>query len=182
MSRSSAKAQGCGRFTSGLPQDRHRREERGCLESFTIPIYRDRVTNRASDAELLRASGLRATAGRLAILAALDETPHADAERLRRGLGPGTPSLQAVYNILADLHRAGLVRRFEPARSAARYERRVDDNHHHAVCSVCGKVVDVDCTVGVAPCLHGEVPAGFAVAAAEVIFWGVCDECAAAAG
>lgn len=133
-----------------------------------------------SDADLLRASGLRATSGRLAILSALAKAPHADAESLRRRLGADAPSLQAVHNILADLHAAGLVRRFEPARSAARYERRVDDNHHHAVCSACGKVVDVDCAVGAAPCLHGPTPPGFAVAAAEVIFWGVCDDCAAA--
>lgn len=136
------------------------------------------ATTQTSDTELLRASGLRATAGRLAILAALDEAPHADAETLRRSLGGSWLSLQAVYNVLADLHGAGLVRRFEPARSPARYERRVDDNHHHAVCSVCGKVVDVDCAVGAAPCLHGPTPPGFAVAAAEVIFWGVCDDCA----
>ena len=132
----------------------------------------------ASDSDLLRMHGLRVTAGRLALLAALDVAPHADAEALRRSLGVDAPSLQAVHNILSDLHRAGIVRRFEPARSAARYERRIEDNHHHAVCSVCGKVVDVDCAVGEAPCLHGPTPPGFAVAAAEVIFWGICDDCA----
>ena len=181
MNRSSAKAQGSDRFTSGFPQDRQGRSSGGDLvESFTIPTYREGVTptTATSDVELLRASGLRATAGRLAILAALAEAPHADAETLRRSLGASRLSLQAVYNILADLHEAGLVRRFEPARSPARYERRVDDNHHHAVCSECGKVVDVDCAVGAAPCLQGATPAGFAVAAAEVIFWGVCEECA----
>ncbi|GAB2623356.1 hypothetical protein GCM10027067_39510 [Pseudactinotalea suaedae] len=149
------------------------------VESFTITTYRGVVTATAtSDVDLLRASGLRATSGRLAILAALDETPHADAETLRGRLGDAAPSLQAVHNILADLHAAGIVRRFEPARSAARYERRVADNHHHAVCSSCGKVVDVDCTTGAAPCLHGPTPPGFAVATAEVIFWGVCTDCA----
>lgn len=130
------------------------------------------------DAALLRAQGLRATAPRLAVLAALAEHPHTDAESLRRHLGAAAPSLQAVHNVLADLHTAGLVRRFEPARSAARFERRVDDNHHHAVCSACGTVTDVECTTGAAPCLHGPTPPGFAVAVAEVIFWGVCDSCA----
>jgi len=149
------------------------------VESFTITTYRGGVSATAtSDVDLLRASGLRATSGRLAILAALDETPHADAETLRCRLGDAAPSVQAVHNILADLHAAGIVRRFEPARSAARYERRVADNHHHAVCSSCGKVVDVDCALGEAPCLHGPTPPGFAVAAAEVIFWGVCTDCA----
>lgn len=134
------------------------------------------VTASPSDAELLRARGLRATTGRLAVLSALAAEPHIDAETIRKRLGPDAPSLQAVHNILADLHEAGLVRRFEPARSAARYERRIDDNHHHAVCSRCGTVIDVECTVGEAPCLHGSVP-GFSVATAEVIFWGVCSAC-----
>ncbi|TDE92855.1 transcriptional repressor [Occultella glacieicola] len=130
-----------------------------------------------SDVELLRAHGLRATSGRLAILTVLDSSPHVDAESVRRLLGAQAPSLQAVHNILADLQRAGLVRRFEPARSAARYERHAGDNHHHAVCSVCGKVTDVACTTGRSPCLHGPTPPGFAVATAEVIFWGTCADC-----
>lgn len=133
------------------------------------------------DAELLRARGLRATAGRLAVLSVLHTYPHVDAESVRQHLGHAAPSLQAVHNILADLHEAGVVRRFEPARSPARYERRVDDNHHHAVCTHCGHVTDVECTTGDAPCLHGPTPPGFAVATAEIIFWGVCADCAATA-
>lgn len=155
------------------------------IESFTIWPYPGDVTvtegatERSSDAELLRACGLRATPGRLAVLSTLGERPHIDAETVRQRLGHAAPSLQAVHNILADLVQAGLIRRFEPARSAARYERRVDDNHHHAVCRLCGRVDDVDCTTGAAPCLHGATPAGFAVESAEIIFWGVCEECAA---
>ena len=104
-----------------------------------------------SDADQLRASGLRATPGRLAVLDALAREPHIDAETIRLRIGPDAPSLQAVHNILADLHSAGLVRRFVPARSAARYERRIGDNHHHAVCSRCGAVFDVDSTTGSEP-------------------------------
>lgn len=139
----------------------------------------------SSDVELLRTHGLRVTSGRLAALAALDRNPHADAERLRQALvaaadldDVAAPSLQAVHNMLADLHAAGLVRRFQPAHSSARYERRVDDNHHHAVCSRCGHVEDVDCVTGEAPCLHAATPSGFAVATAEVTFWGLCATCA----
>ncbi len=136
------------------------------------------ATASSPDADLVRAAGLRATPGRIAVLAVLEREPHIDAETIRQRLGEHAPSLQAVHNILADLHSAELVRRFEPARSAARYERRIDDNHHHAVCSVCGRVTDVDCATGEAPCLHGPTPPGFAVATAEVIFWGVCTDCA----
>ncbi len=135
------------------------------------------------DAELLRERGLRVTQGRLAVLGVLDRLPHADAEGVHRALADaGTEtSVQSVHNVLGDLTGAGIVRRFEPARSAARYERRVGDNHHHAVCSSCGRVDDVDCVVGEAPCLHADAPPGFTVQAAEVTFVGLCADCAQSA-
>ncbi len=81
---------------------------------------------------------------------------HSDArERLYRAVSEVLPttSIQSVHNILADLTTAGLIRRIEPAGSAALYERRIDDNHHHVVCTSCGAIGDVDCVVGEAPCL-----------------------------
>jgi len=138
------------------------------------------LERRVAHEGMLRTRGLRVTRGRLAVLAVLAEHPHADADAIHRGvvaLEPGI-SLQSVHNVLGALHEAGVLRRFEPARSAARYELRVDDNHHHAVCSRCGRVEDVDCVTGEAPCLHAPAPAGFAVVQAEVTFWGLCAECA----
>ena len=61
----------------------------------------------------------------------------------------------------------------------ARYESRVGDNHHHVVCRVCGIIGDVDCAVGDAPCLTPSDDGGFAVDEAEVIYWGLCPDCAA---
>lgn len=136
-----------------------------------------------TDIELLRTQGLRVTQGRIAVLEVLERLPHADAETVHRALverGSAT-SVQSVHNVLGDLTAAGIVRRFEPERSAARYERRIDDNHHHAVCASCGRVDDVDCVVGEAPCLHAEAPAGFTVQAADVTFVGTCADCAQAA-
>ena len=135
-----------------------------------------------TDVELLRERGLRVTQGRLAVLDVLARMPHSDAEAVHRALaeaGHGT-SVQSVHNVLGDLTGAGVLRRFEPERSPARYERRIDDNHHHAVCSSCGKVEDVDCVVGEAPCLHADAPPGFAVQAADVTFVGLCAECSGA--
>lgn len=130
----------------------------------------------------IRSAGLKVTAQRLAVLQALADSPHATAERVfaavREGL-PGT-SLQAVYGVLTAFTSAGLVRRIEPAGSAALFERRVGDNHHHLVCTGCGAVHDVDCVVGEAPCLTPSDARGFAVAAAEVTFWGLCPSCRAA--
>jgi Fe2+ or Zn2+ uptake regulation protein len=131
------------------------------------------------DTELLRGHGLRVTAPRLAVLAALREVPHATSDDVARAARDrlGTLSTQAVYDILGAFHDAALVRRIEPAGSAARYETRVGDNHHHLICRGCGATVDVDCAVGEAPCLAPAEAAGFEVDEAEVIFWGRCAAC-----
>ena len=128
---------------------------------------------------LLRSAGLRVTAPRLAVLGAVDQMPHSDADALFgavRGALPGT-SLQAVYGVLGALASAGLVRRIEPAGSSALYERRIADNHHHIVCTGCDAIADVDCVYGMAPCLVPSGTHGFAVQSAEVTFWGLCPAC-----
>ncbi|MFK4851808.1 Fur family transcriptional regulator [Microbacterium sp. ZW T6_19] len=127
----------------------------------------------------LRDAGLRATAGRVAVLEVLDSMAHTDAERVYRAVSDLLPttSIQSVHNILADLTTAGLIRRIEPAGSAALYERRIGDNHHHVVCTSCGAIGDVDCVTGVAPCLTPSDTGGFTVQTAEVTFWGLCPSC-----
>jgi Fur family transcriptional regulator, stress-responsive regulator len=132
----------------------------------------------------LRDAGLRVTAPRVAVLAVLSDArdhPRIDQvlERVRAG---GTSiSTQTAYDVCETLHRAALARRFEPAGSPARYEARVD-NHHHLVCRACGDTADVDCAVGLAPCLEPSDAAGFAVDEAEVTFWGLCPACQPALG
>lgn len=141
----------------------------------------DALVQRVAHEGMLRTRGLRVTRGRLAVLDVLAAQPHSDADVIHRAVAIMEPSIsvQSVHNVLGALHEAGVLRRFEPARSPARYELRVDDNHHHAVCSRCGRVEDVDCVTGDAPCLHAKPPAGFAVMQAEVTFWGLCGDCAA---
>jgi Fur family ferric uptake transcriptional regulator len=136
--------------------------------------------DRAADTDLLHDRGLRVTAARLAVLDVLREQPHATADEVARVTRArvGTVSTQAVYDILHAFHGADLVRRIQPAGGAARYETRVGDNHHHLICRACGATADVACAVGAAPCLEPEDAAGFVVDQAEVIFWGLCPECA----
>jgi Fur family ferric uptake transcriptional regulator len=142
------------------------------------------VAGRAVVVDLLRSRGLRATSTRIAVFAAVDSLdghPDVAAVAARVRAGAGSISTQAVYDCLASLTAAGLLRRIEPAGSPARYETRVGDNHHHIVCRVCGAAQDVDCVHGAAPCLQPEAVGGFAVDEAEVTFWGLCPECQAAA-
>jgi Fur family ferric uptake transcriptional regulator len=134
-----------------------------------------------TDAErALREASLRVTRPRLAVLAAVDAHPHADTETLIGAVRRELPSVshQAVYDVLRALTEAGLLRRIQPRGSVARYESRVDDNHHHLVCRACGAIADVDCAVGHVPCLTASDDHGFVVEEAEVTYWGLCPTCA----
>jgi Fur family ferric uptake transcriptional regulator len=133
----------------------------------------------ADSAEKLRQRGIQVTAQRLAVLRAVSGQPHitadAVAEIVRTEIG--AISLQSVYDALGLLVAEGLIRRIQPAGSAARYEDRVGDNHHHLICRICGRVVDVDCAVGSAPCLKAVDDRGYEIDEAEVAYWGRCPDC-----
>ncbi|WP_296667695.1 Fur family transcriptional regulator [Demequina sp.] len=133
--------------------------------------------------DLLRGAGLRVTEPRVAVIEALDGMPHAAADAVHAKVAAHRPdlSIQTVYNVLRDLTGRGLARCIEPGDHPARYELRVGDNHHHMVCSTCGTIADVDCVVGQAPCLSPDDDHGFAVAVAEITFWGLCRDCQAVA-
>ena len=130
--------------------------------------------------ELLRGAGLRVTRPRLAVLAVVRARPHADTDTILRATRAELPEVshQAVYDVLAALTTAGLLRRIQPPGLLARYESRVGDNHHHAVCRDCGAIVDVDCAVGQTPCLEASDPHGYALDEAEVVYLGRCPSCA----
>ena len=106
--------------------------------------------------QLLRAADLRVTRPRLAVLRALGRHPHADTGSVLAAVRTEQPTVshQAVYDVL------------------------VGDNHHHVVCRACGAVADVDCAVGVRPCLDASDAHGFVIDEAEVTYWGVCPDCA----
>ena len=126
----------------------------------------------------LRAASLRVTRPRLAVLAALQDHPHADTDSIIRIVRAdlGEVSHQAVYDVLRALTEGGLARRIQPLGSVARYELRVG-NHHHVVCRLCGTIADVDCAVGETPCLTASDDHGFMIDEAEVIYWGRCPAC-----
>jgi Fur family ferric uptake transcriptional regulator len=132
-------------------------------------------------AGLLRQRGIHVTAQRLAVLRAVSRHPHVTADAIadlvRREIG--AISLQSVYDALGLLAAEGLVRRIQPAGSAALFEDRVGDNHHHLICRNCGRVVDIDCAAGSAPCLQAIDRKGYEIDEAEVAYWGRCPECLA---
>jgi len=132
----------------------------------------------ADVSDALRAAGLQVTAQRLAVYHAVHSTPHALADEICRNVRCelGVISRQAVYDALNAMCEHGILRRIQPAGSAARYEHRVD-NHHHLACRQCDNLVDIDCAVGEAPCLVAEHNHGYQIDEAEVTYWGICPDC-----
>lgn len=128
-----------------------------------------------------RERGIQVTAQRLAVLRAVAGQPHITADHVAEIVRAeiGAISLQSVYDALGVLVGEGFLRRIEPAGSPARYEDRVGDNHHHLICRTCGRMVDVDCAGGSAPCLTAVDARGYEIDEAEVVYWGRCPDCLA---
>ena len=153
------------------------------------------TTPRAQDAPLaplawaarLRERGLRVTRQRLAVLDALQRHPHTRAEDVLQEVRTELPEItvQSVYTVLNSLTAAGLLRRLDLTGQPARYETQAagqSDNHHHAVCTHCGRIEDVPCAVGHAPCLTPSVDHGMAIQVADVVYQGVCADCRTGSG
>ena len=138
----------------------------------------------ADPADLLRQHGYRVTGQRLTVLRAVSREPHVTADAVAETVRAemGSISIQAVYDVLGVLADVGLDRRIQPAGSPARFEARVSDNHHHVICRSCGRVADVDCAIGSAPCLTAVDDMGYEIDEAEVIYWGRCADCQSPTG
>jgi Fur family ferric uptake transcriptional regulator len=129
----------------------------------------------------LRAAGLRVTLPRVAVLEALQSRPHASADTVHSLLRErhSSVALPTVHGILGDLTDAGVVRRVSlPDAGSALYEVQDEfDNHHHLQCVECGRVEDVACAVGEAPCLHPSHDHGMRILEATVTYRAICSDC-----
>lgn len=135
--------------------------------------------NYAEDA--LRRAGLRVTTQRVTVLNILAAHPHASADTLfehAKATLPGI-ALPTIHGIANDLTDAGIVRRVNlPDIGSALYEiQHHDDNHHHMQCVDCGRVEDVACAVGAAPCLTPSHDHGMRLLEAAVTYRALCPQC-----
>lgn len=130
--------------------------------------------------DVLRRAGLRVTAQRVAVLESLAAHPHAAVDTLHADVLDRIPgiALQTVHGVVNDFTAAGIAQRVSlPGAPSALYEIAALDNHHHIQCVVCGRVEDVACAVGEAPCLHPSHDHGMRVLEASVTFRAICPEC-----
>lgn len=150
----------------------------GAGKRLSTPVRQDQATRDWRVA--LRSAGLRATKQRLAVLDAIGRRPHGTVEEIHHEVRTdlATITIQSVYVVISSLVTAELVRKLELPDSPARYELEDDDNHHHAVCRYCGRIEDIACVTGEAPCLQPEAHPEMTIEVAEVVYSAVCHECA----
>jgi Fe2+ or Zn2+ uptake regulation protein len=134
--------------------------------------------------ELYRASGRKMTAQRQCIFRVLQgNVTHPSAENVYdvARAEMETISLKTVYQTLNELAELGEIDALDLGTGTLRFDPNVETAHHHLVCRSCGKVRDLDVSFAnlVVP---PDMSQGFAVASAEVVFRGYCDECDQLAG
>lgn len=168
-----------------------------------MPSARREAESRvAAMLEGVRASGLKLTPQRMAIVRELAADPtHPTAQELYERLRPSLPTMSfaTVYNTLDALASAGLCAAMSLVPGASRFDPNMAA-HHHAVCDRCGLVRDVPVAGGQpgAPATSAaarapagaprrspgegqdlaDVAPGFQVRAVERIYRGLCAECA----
>ena len=128
---------------------------------------------------IFREQGLRVTPQRQAIFRLLEgDVSHPTVESLfdRARADMPTISLKTVYQTVHDLEALGEVRVLDLGTGSVRVDPNVEDDHHHLLCTRCGRVRDlpVDFTgLQVPPRYRRD----FTVDDVQVIFRGHCDTC-----
>lgn len=131
---------------------------------------------------LLRDAGLRATPGRVRVLEVLASLAMpVRITELQKHLGKNTPDTVTLYRALDALVAAKLVTRADLQHGHAHYELAVGrSHHHHAVCTTCGKIEDIEVTHAPEPEREALKRAkGFAsIDTYALEFFGTCATCA----
>jgi len=129
----------------------------------------------------LRGRGWRMTAQRRVVAEVLDgEHVHLSADEVLERASVLLPEIAraTVYNTLSELVALGEVTEVSSIGRAKLYDPNAHRPHHHLVCSQCGAIRDVHPHGDLLAALPDSERLGFTVHAAEVMFRGVCSDCA----
>lgn len=129
--------------------------------------------------EAFRARGLKVTPQRQCIFRVLygDDT-HPTAEAVYRAVAAEMPtvSLRTVYQTLNDLAEMGELNTLDVGLGAVRFDPNLGE-HHHLVCSRCGRIRDVELAVEVPAAPGTTALQGFEVHEVQLVLRGLCAAC-----
>ncbi|MFI7392763.1 Fur family transcriptional regulator [Streptomyces tendae] len=130
----------------------------------------------------LRERGWRLTAQRRVVAEVLDgDHVHLTADEVHARAAARLPEISraTVYNTLRELVHRGEVVEVSTDGRAKRYDPNAHRPHHHLLCARCGSIRDVHPTGDPLANLPASQSFGFTVLEAEVIYRGICPDCAA---
>lgn len=129
----------------------------------------------------LRRRGWRLTSQRRVIAEAMEgEHVHLTAEEVYERASPRLPELSraTVYNTLNELVKLGEVAEVSLGSGTKRYDPQTAQGHQHLVCERCGATRDVHPAGADRLTLPTAERARFKLNRVEIVFWGVCSNCA----
>ncbi len=128
----------------------------------------------------LRADGERITTARRVVLEQLSaaEGQHLTAEALAELVQSDHPDihLSTIYRTLDFLTGAGILVDVRIGRGPAAYHF-AGDAHHHAVCEVCGQLIELGPEVLAPVTAQLEADHGFSAHPSHIVFRGLCRDC-----
>lgn len=127
----------------------------------------------------LRAAGYKVTPPRLAVLEVIEqEGEHLNPNEILEHARAIHPALgrATVYRTLELLTQLGIVRPIYVGESGPTYIR-ADGDHHHLVCSQCGRVVDFEQCMADGMTQELTERFGFRITSHLLEFYGVCAAC-----
>ncbi|HLY66507.1 MAG TPA: transcriptional repressor [Chloroflexota bacterium] len=122
----------------------------------------------------------RLTPQRRAILEAIQASSnHPTAAQIYAQVKASHPRVAfgTVYKALDLLSRTGQILQLEFGDGASRYDRRTD-RHDHAICSSCGKLVDLDVRLPAELDSEASRASGYRIDQHMTQFFGLCPDCA----
>jgi Fur family ferric uptake transcriptional regulator len=132
----------------------------------------------------IRDSGSRVTVDRRAVIEALDRSgDHLTAEELAEAVSDQYPdiNLATIYRTLELLERLEIAFHVHLGHGPSRWHL-ADDVHHHLVCELCGKVVEIPDSTFDPLRKRLRQDSGFVIDPHHFSLSGVCADCAAASG
>ncbi len=127
----------------------------------------------------LKEAGLKRTAQREAILAALEASDRPlTVEEIRQRLGDTSSGVPTIYRNLQRFVEEGWAEALPSTDQVLRYVRcRSREHHHHILCEICGRVAEVEGCGLEAVLLDLERRSGFRIERHQLNLSGRCAHC-----
>lgn len=95
--------------------------------------------------QILREARLRRTVPRLAVLSVFESSAHpVSSQEVMRGVSPRIADQTTIYRILKTFTEHGILRTVNLRHEHVDYELALESDHHHIVCTGCGKLEQFD--------------------------------------